>query len=312
MEFLTLSYFVQVTELGSFSRAAASLGVTQPALSRQVRKLEAELRTQLFYRHGRGIALTPAGRKLYAAVKPLLETLTDIREAIQEDSERVTGTVTIGLPPSLCATLGAMLDERFRARYPDAVLRTREGFSGILMEWIEAGRLDLAILYDARRGRSMHVSPLLEEYLFVIQLPAADGDSSPVEIEALGGFGFVLPGPENGLRRVVDAAVRQAGVVLPIKAEMDSVAALKQLVLNGHGATILPLGAVHQEVETGRLVARMIRSPAMQAKLITATPLNQPVSRVTRALLSLVHECVEELVRAGRIEGTMHGMPAAG
>jgi hypothetical protein len=56
----------------------------------------------------------------------------------------------------------------------------------------------------------------------------------------------------------------------------------------------------------------MIRSPAMQAKLITATPLNQPVSRVTRALLSLVHECVEELVRAGRIEGTMHGMPAAG
>ncbi|MBB4003410.1 LysR substrate-binding domain-containing protein [Aurantimonas endophytica] len=308
MEFLTLSYFVQVTELGSFSRAAASLGLTQPALSRQVRKLESELRTELFYRHGRGIALTPSGRKLYAAVKPLLEALADIREAIQEDSERMTGTVTIGLPPSLCATLGAPLDERFRWRYPDAVLRTREGFSGILMEWIEAGRLDLAILYDARRGRSMHVAPLLEEYLYLIQPPAPNGDSSPLAIDALDQFEFVLPGPENGLRRVVDAAVRQAGVVLQIKAEMDSVAALKQLVLNGHGATILPFGAVHQEVEAGRLVARRISSPAMQAKLITATPLNQPVSRVTRAVLSLVHECVEELVRAGKIDGTMHGM----
>ena len=310
MEFLTLSYFVQVTEFGSFSRAAASLGVTQPALSRQVRKLEAELRTELFYRHGRGITLTASGRKLYAAVKPLLETLTDIRDAIQEDSDRVTGTVTIGLPPSLCATLGAMLDERFRARYPDAILRTREGFSGILMEWIEAGRLDLAILYDARRGRSMHVAPLLEEYLFLIQRPATNGDSAPVEIGALDQFSFVLPGSENGLRRVIDTAVCQAGIVLQIKAEMDSVAALKQLVLNGHGATILPFGAVHEEVETGRLAARRIRSPAMQAKLITATPLNQPVSRATRGLLGLVHECVDELVRAGKIDGAMHGMPA--
>ncbi|MEF2549211.1 LysR family transcriptional regulator [Aurantimonas sp. E1-2-R+4] len=309
MEFLRLSYFVQVAELGSFSKAAISLDVTQPALSRQVRKLESELRTELFYRHGRGIALTPSGRKLHAAVKPLLETLTDIREAIQEDADRMTGTVTIGLPPSLCATLGAMLDERFRSRYPDAVLRTREGFSGILMEWIETRRLDLAILYDARRGRGMHVAPLLEENLFLIQRPDTIPDSSPVEIGALDRFHFVLPGPENGLRRVVDAAVRQAGVILRVKTEMDSVAALKQLVLNGHGQTILPFGAVHQEVEAKRLVARRIRSPAMQAKLITATPLNQPVSRVTRALLSLVHECVDELVRAGRIDGTTHGMP---
>lgn len=309
MEFLRLSYFIKVTEQGSFSKAAVSLGVTQPALSRQVQKLEHELRTKLFYRHGRGIALTPTGRKLYAAVKPLLETLTDIREAIQEDSDRITGTVTIGLPPSLCALLGAMLDERFRERYPDAVMRTREGFSGILMEWIEAGRLDLAILYDARRGRGMHVAPLLEEDLFLIQRPRTIADCSPIEIGALKRFSFVLPGPENGLRRVVDAAVRHAGIVLQVKAEMDSVAALKQLVLNGHGETILPFGAVHQEVESGRLVARRIRSTAMRAKLITATPLNQPVSRVTRVLLSLVYQCVDELVRAGKIDGTMHSMP---
>lgn len=309
MELLELRYFVQVADLGSFSKASVKLGITQPALSRQVQKLEHELRTSLFYRHGRGVSLTQPGRKLYDVVRHLLGALAEIKEEIQDQSERLTGTVTLGLPPSICATLGAPLARRFHENYPDATLRIHEVFSGTLLEWVESGRLDLAVLYDARRGRSMLSSPLLVENLMLIQSGKegeAGGpptDDGPVPVALLGDLTLVLPGLENGLRRVVDAAVRRADIDLQVDMEIDSVTAIKQLVEEGMGSTILPFGAVHREVRQGRLIAREIDSKDMHAMLVTATPLHQPVSKATRALLRLIHAEVAKCVANGVLKG---------
>lgn len=309
MELLELRYFVQVADLGSFSKASVKLGITQPALSRQVQKLEHELRTSLFYRHGRGVSLTQPGRKLYDVVRHLLGALAEIKEEIQDQSERLTGTVTLGLPPSICATLGAPLARRFHENYPDATLRIHEVFSGTLLEWVESGRLDLAVLYDARRGRSMLSSPLLVENLMLIQsgkeaeAGGAPTDDGPVPVALLGDLTLVLPGLENGLRRVVDAAVRRADIDLQVDMEIDSVTAIKQLVEEGMGSTILPFGAVHREVRQGRLIAREIDSKDMHAMLVTATPLHQPVSKATRALLRLIHAEVAKCVANGVLKG---------
>ncbi|SMH30103.1 LysR family transcriptional regulator [Azospirillum agricola] len=313
MELLELRYFVQVADLGSFSKASVKLGITQPALSRQVQKLEHELRTSLFYRHGRGVSLTQPGRKLYDVARHLLGALAEIKEEIQDQSERLTGSVTLGLPPSICATLGAPLARRFHESYPDATLRIHEVFSGTLLEWVEGGRLDLAVLYDARRGRSMLSSPLLVENLMLIQSAkdageAAD-DDGPVPVAMLGDLRLVLPGLENGLRRVVDAAVRRAEIDLQVDMEINSVTAIKQLVEEGIGSTILPFGAVHREVRQGRLIAREIGSKDMHAMLVTATPLHQPVSKATRALLRLIHAEVAKCVANGVLKGKVvaHG-----
>ncbi len=314
MELLELRYFVQVADLGSFSKASVKLGITQPALSRQVQKLEHELRTSLFYRHGRGVSLTQQGRKLYDVVRHLLGALSEIKEEIQDQSERLTGSVTLGLPPSICATLGAPLAKRFHENYPDATLRIHEVFSGTLLEWVEGGRLDLAVLYDARRGRSMLSSPLLVENLLLVQSAKdaeADGDG-PVGVEMLADRHFVLPGLENGLHRVVDAAVRRADIDLRVDMEIDSVTALKQLVEEGMGSTILPFGAVHREVRQGRLIAREITSKDMHAMLVTATPLHQPVSKATRALLRLIHAEVAKCVANGVLKGKVVAPGSAG
>jgi LysR family transcriptional regulator, nitrogen assimilation regulatory protein len=310
MELLELRYFVQVADLGSFSKASVKLGISQPALSRQIQKLEHELRTSLFYRHGRGVSLTQPGRKLYEVVRHLLGALAEIKEEIQDQSERLTGTVTLGLPPSICATLGAPLARRFHENYPDATLRIHEVFSGTLLEWVEGGRLDLAVLYDARRGRSMLSSPLLVENLMLIQSArqAGAGDG-PVPVSELGSMTLVLPGPENGLRRVVDAAARRADIELRVEMEIDSVTAIKHLVEEGIGSTILPFGAVHREVMQERLIAREISSKDMHAMLVTATPLHQPVSKATRALLRLIHAEVAKCVANGVLKGKVvaHG-----
>lgn len=308
MELLELRYFTQVAELGGFSKASVKLGITQPALSRQVQKLEYELRTNLFYRHGRGVSLTQAGRKLYDVVKPLLNALAEIKEELKDESVRLTGTVALGLPPSICSTLGASLAYNFRQKYPDATLRIHEVFSGTLLEWVDNGRLDLAVLYDARGGRSMLSSPLLLENLFLVQSARHVDEGERVAVSDLANYKMVLPGLENGLRRVVEVAARNASITLQVDQEIDSVAAIKQLVEVQGSATILPFGAVHREVREGRLVARRIDSEDMQAMLVTATPLHQPVTRATRALLHLIHGEVAICVANGILCGQAIGI----
>lgn len=315
MELLELRYFVTVAEAGSFSRATVELGTTQPALSRQVRKLEGELKCDLFYRHGRGVSLTAAGKKLFDAVKPLLQQVVQIKDEILEDGNHPSGSVTFGVPPSIGATLCAPLSRRFSREYPAARLRIREAFSSTLFEWVEMGRLDLAILYDARRGRNLIAEPLLREPLFMVE--ASDrrrGGKGPIELVELARRRFILPGPENGLRRVIDTAIANAGLTLSVTMEVDSVAAIKQLLEKGDEATVLPFGAVHREVHDGRLRARRINAEDAQAMLVTATPLHRPITRATRVLIDLVRSEIRKSVKAGVLVGSTAGlekMPAA-
>lgn len=309
MDLLELRYFVTVAEAGSFSRATVEIGTTQPALSRQVRKLEAELKCDLFYRHGRGVSMTAAGRKLFDTVKPLLQQVVQIKDEILADSDHPSGSVALGVPPSIGATLGATLSRRFSKECPGARLRIHEAFSSSLSEWVEMGRLDLAILYDARRGRNLIAEPLLREALFLVEASGRRRKSSkPVGLEELSRRRLVLPGPENGLRRVVDAAMASVGLPLSVAMEIDSVAAIKQLLEMGDEATVLPFGAIHREVREGRLQARRVNAEIAQAMLVTATPLHRPVTRATRVLMDLVRSEIRKSVKAGVLVGDTTGL----
>jgi LysR family transcriptional regulator, nitrogen assimilation regulatory protein len=309
VDFTRLKYFVEIADLGSLSRAAVRLGITQPALSRHLRNLEAELQTELFYRHGRGVALTEAGRRLHDIGADVLKKLTGAKEELLARRDVVAGAITLGLPPSIAATLGAPLATAFARRYPEAQLRIREGFSGVLVEWVESGRLDLAVLYDARRGPTMLVTPLLLEDLFLIEHPAK-ARSGAARLEQLRSSVLVLPGPENGLRRVFDAACRKARVQPKVAMEIDCVAALRQLVEDGQGRTVLPFGAVHREVRDGRLMARPFRTSSMRAMLVVATPAHRPVTRLAKLVMNLLHAEVRQLADAGVLRGSTRNLSA--
>jgi len=302
MQLLELKYLIEVSQAGSFTRAATKLGMTQPGLSRQIQKLEQELRTPLLYRHGRGVILTENGRKLCDLVKPLLAQLTEMKEEILGQGDQLSGTVTIGVPPSIGNTLAAPLAKQFMKNFPDATLRVHEAFSGALMEEIESGRLDLAILYDARRSQNLIVTPLLMEDFYLIQ-SGNKSFSKPLPIEDLRDVTLILTRKENGFRRVIDAAAQHKNVDLNVAMEIDSISALKQLVEAGDGFTILPFGAVHREVREGRLSARQIKSSEMRAMLVTATPLHRPISKTAKALLQLVHAEVKRCVKSGILRG---------
>jgi LysR family nitrogen assimilation transcriptional regulator len=309
LDFLGLKYFVEIADVGSLSRAAVRLGITQPALSRQLRRLEAELQTELLYRHGRGVTLTEAGRRLHEIGAEVLIKVSGAKEELLARREVVAGAITLGLPPSIAETLGAPLATAFAQKYPEAQLRIREGFSGVLVEWVESGRLDLAVLYDARRGPTMLVTPLLLEDLFLIEHPATAG-SGAARLEQLKSSILVLPGPDNGLRRVFDAACRKARVQPRVAMEIDCVAALRQLVEDGQGRTVLPFGAVHREVRDGRLTARPFRTSSMRAMLVVATPAHRPVTRLAKLLMNLLRAEVGRLADSAILRGSTRNLGA--
>ena len=309
MELSELRYFMAIAAAGSLSRAASRLAVSQPTLSRQLNKLETEMRTELFYRHGRGVALTHAGQRLLDVAGGALQQLDAVKDELQSRTLDEVGEVTIGTPPSIAATVGADLATVFAAAHPKAHLRMRESFSGVLLEWIETGRLDLAVLYDARRGANILATPLLLEDLFLIEAPG-NPRSGPVEVGELAARACLLPGPGNGLRRVVDAACWSERVQPRVQTEIDCVAALKQLAERGMGCTVLPFGAVHREVQEGRLCARPFRSPAMRAMLVIATPPSKQVTPLIRSVIDMLQTEVRRLATVGVLRGDTHDLGA--
>ncbi|MEO7150479.1 MAG: LysR family transcriptional regulator, partial [Burkholderiaceae bacterium] len=181
MDLNQLATFVQVAELGSFTRAANALKVAQPALSRQVRLLEVELRQSLFERTGRGVELTEAGRRLLAHGRIILAQVERALQDLEDQRGAATGRLVIGLPPSVSRRLTGPLVQAFRERYPRAALSVVEGLSTYLLEWLTLGRIDCAVVYNATPASALDLLPVLDEPLCLISAcdaahpPAQDG-----------------------------------------------------------------------------------------------------------------------------------------
>lgn len=304
MDLLRLRYFLTVMDQGSVSRAALKLGVTQPGLSRQIQALERELKTPLLYRNGRGVAATPAGEKFAAVVRLLVEEYDAVKILIQEEAARPQGSVVFGIGPSLGGIIAAPVAIGFRQQHPKATLQVREAYSSTLLEWVESGRLDVAILCDARRSLGKTVTPVLLEDLYLVQAANAKKQVEITEPQHLEKLGMVLLGPGASLRHVIDIAARTAGIHLNVGLELDSVPAIKQIVQQGIWSTILTYGAVHTEVAAGQLVALPLPVP-MQAQLVIATPKHKTINKTTTALLRVVTAEIRRCVSAGILRGKL-------
>jgi LysR family nitrogen assimilation transcriptional regulator len=168
VDFKQIAYFVQVAELGSFTRASSVLRVAQPALSRQVRALEVELRQPLFDRNGRGVTLTEAGQRLLAHGRGILQQVERARLDLEDQRGAASGLLSIGLPPSIGRTLTAPLVDAFRERFPKATLTMVEGLSTYTLEWLQQGRIDCAVVYNATPAAAIELRPVLQEGLFLV------------------------------------------------------------------------------------------------------------------------------------------------
>jgi LysR family nitrogen assimilation transcriptional regulator len=301
MELRTLSTFVRVAELGSFSRAAIEMQIAQPALSRQVRRLEEELGVSLLYRNGRGVSPTHAGELLLASARGILAEVDAAVREVRETRGVMAGSAVIGLPPTVGRVLSIPLARQVRDRFPGVSLKIMEGFSGHLLEWLSNGRVDVAVLYAEPTVPTLLAEPLVDEDLMLIgradmMPPLRDGT---VDLAALRGLALVVPSRPHTLRRHIDHTAAVASVPLGIVLEVDALYSMIETVRQGLALTILPECAARRDLDEGVLVAARIENPRMTRTLYVATAGQRSAAVATRRLAQLVRDEVMALKRSG-------------
>lgn len=282
MDVRRLRYFVKVAEAGSFSRAAAVLGISQPALSRQVRLLEEEMGISLLWRDGRGVRPTTAGLRLLEPARGVLTQMDQFNQEIQASKATPSGEIRVGLTPSMNMLIAAPLIERFNERFPEVNLSVLELLSGHLEEWLVSDRCDIGIIYHPNRVRTLLTERIGQEPLsLIVARGAPEGDSDdPIDFDRLAGLPLALPSRGHSIRMAIDNTARDAGGRPGIKLEVDSLYAIKDLVARGRYCTILPEYVVRREVDDGIVRARRIVNPALDRILLLATGHGQPVNPI--------------------------------
>lgn len=254
--------FLAVARAKSFSRAAASLHLSQPALSQHVKELEGELGARLFDRLGRTVALTEAGRVLEEHALRLFATLSGAREAIgallglKRGSLLIGGSTTPGIYvlPSLIAT--------FQARYPEIQVTLRIANSRVIEERIRANELDLGVVggHVLGPGERCLAAGLLDELVLVVPPAHPWAHRGSVPPERLTGERLLMREEGSATRQVTERALREAGVKFNVAMELDHTEAIKQAVMAGLGVAFVSVHAVRGELSAGRLRALRLRS----------------------------------------------------
>ncbi|NDP38795.1 MAG: LysR family transcriptional regulator [Rhodoferax sp.] len=302
MDLKQLEYFVRVAELGSFTRAALALNIAQPALSRQVRLLEVELRQNLLIRNGRGALPTEAGKLLLAHGRGILHQVERAREELGRVRGSLAGRVAVGLPTSLARALTVPLTRAFRAELPDATISISEGLSVAMQESLVAGRLDIAVLYNAQPSAETEITPWFEEDLLLVQRRppglAEDPPPGPIALKDVAQLPLVIPSRPNAIRMHVESEMANIGSRLKIALEIDGVSAILDLVADGAGCAVLSRNAVSSSIRPSAFSVRTITAPVLRTKVSIATSSLRPATLTQQTTLALIRQTLERTTRA--------------
>ncbi|MER6980616.1 LysR family transcriptional regulator, partial [Streptomyces carpinensis] len=299
MDIRQLRALVTVAEAGSVTRAAELLHLVQPAVTRQIRALEHELGVALFERTRQGMRPTAAGTTMVERARRALNELERARAEIRPTPRAVTGIVTVGLLDSAGHLLAEPLASAVLRDHPGIDLRLLSAYSGHLQQWLDDGDLDLTLLYNLASTPSLNADPLVREKLWAVAPPSAGLRAErPVPFEEAVSHPLVAPAAGHGLRRVIDAAAAQAGVEMNLLVQTNSMHVQKQLVLAGHGWTILPGVGIAEDVANGSLSAAPLCEPDVWRSIVLGTSrsgrITPAVEVVARELTRRIHSAVHE------------------
>jgi LysR family nitrogen assimilation transcriptional regulator len=285
MNLRTLKYFVAIAEAGSLTAAANAIPIAQPALTRQIHELEVDLGVQLFQRVPRGVLLTPAGATFYESAQRILAEAARLREKLARDQVDQKSTVGLGAPPTLARLLLPGLFENCANTLKGIELRTREAFSPALLDLLERGVIDMAVVTNPEAGRPISLRPLLTEPFALISHETM-GIAPVVLASQLGRIPLLLTSLHRG---IVERQLLVHGRRLNVRSEIDSVDTIRELVSRGRWATIMPVSVFKDIAQPNHLVMSEISGVQLNRQLVLATRLDPRPA----AALSLVGELVD-------------------
>jgi DNA-binding transcriptional LysR family regulator len=290
MELRQLAYFVAIAEEHNFTRAAERIPIAQPAISQQIRRLEAELGERLFLRDRRGIRLTPAGQALLPHARTALQAADGGREAVAALSSLLTGHLTVGLVHPLPDRRFLHLLGAFHRSYPRIELTLIEDQTDALLAALAAGQLHAALIGQGRYDRP----PPDAESLLVAREPVvvavhpthplAGRDQVP--LHALREEPIVTLTRASKLRTTLETACHAAGFVPRIAAETSDLAVVVELAAEQVGVAVLPASGL---AGAGELVQLSLTHPTLDRRIMLVwRPATSPPAG--RAFLTLARE----------------------
>jgi DNA-binding transcriptional LysR family regulator len=299
VDFRQLRTFRAVAELGSLGKASDRLHIAQPALSRHIKLLEHELRAELFIRNGRGMLLTSAGRLLLERTAGLIRQMEQVRDDIQSSGAAPAGRVVLGLVPTVSTVLSARFARRVVNELPGVSLCIVESYGGHLVEWLNRGEMDLALIYGPAVDLHLSARLLGRDGLVAVGPPGSGLQRrGPVGLDWLVRQKLVLPSHSHGLRTLIERAAAKRGLSIHVMLEADSYRVLTSLIEEGLGFSVLPPSSIAAELRAGRLEAAPL-SPPVTRELVLAAPVDRPRSVAGMAISALLVEEIRCLAEEG-------------
>ena len=321
MDLKQLAYFVRVAELGSFTRASIALNIAQPALSRQIRLLEVELRQNLLTRNGRGALPTEAGNLLLKHGRGILHQVEVAREELGAVRGALAGRVSIGLPPSLSRLITVPLTRAFKHKLPQAHLTLTEGFSVLMYEGLRVGNLDMAVLYNAANSPEVEITTLhTDELVLISQNPQkvskkaiqnitispgnATKDTAskmqPISLAEVAELPLILPSSPNAFRILIENEMISIGRKPDITLEVDGLNAILSLVKEGLGHAVLPSYTLSNFDDSEPFTLRRIHSPQIMSELMLVRSALRPSTETQKIASEVVKSVLEEAMKPYR------------
>jgi len=285
MNLRTLRYFIAIADAGSLTSAAAVIPIAQPALTRQIRDLETEMGVQLLQRMPRGVRLTQAGVIFYESAQRILSESARLSQRLSHGQSFEKSTVVLGASPTLARVLLPGLLEICFDTLESIELRTREAFTPELMGWLEKGVIDMAIVTNPVSARAFSLQPLLGEP-FALVSHTAMRVGKVVSVNQLTRIPLLMTSLHRG---IIERQMLALGKQLNVQLEVDSVDSIRELLLRGRWATIMPVSVFKGISMYPEITISEISGIQLNRMLVLAT---RPGAHQNIAI-TLVHELVE-------------------
>jgi DNA-binding transcriptional LysR family regulator len=290
MDTRQLAAFCAVVERRSFSQAAERLGVTQPAVSLQIRSLEQRLGRQLLDRSGRRVEPTEAGRRLYASAQRVLAAEEHLLEELDADDEgAITGTLELGASTGPGGTVVPLLLCEFQEQHPDMGVRLTVSDTQTVVDRVAARELELGIVGAGRRHRGVAFEPFFSDEV-VLACPADHRIAGKtVSLDDLKGKKLIVMQDGAGVRQVIEDELRKAGMRLrdlDARLELGLQESVRSAVLAGHGIAFISRLAIEADLAAGRIATARVRGLDPVREIFLARATGRSETRAARAFVA--------------------------
>jgi DNA-binding transcriptional LysR family regulator len=287
-----LEIFVKVAELGSFSKAADALFLTQPTVSEHIRTLEDELGVRLLDRLGRGASVTKGGALLLSHAQRMLALAREARQAMESFQGRMSGELLVGASTIPGEYILPALIGRFKEKFPDIAITLLIGSSQSVTDWVVEGRAELGVVGARSTHKSIECRELLPDDIVLIVSAAHPWHGrKQVTLEELRGEPLLLRERGSGTRAALEAALEAAGTDLAafrVVGEMGSTQAVKQAVKASVGVALLSRRAVEEECRAGSLWCLRVKDLKVTRAFYLATHRERSRSPLAEAFRAFV------------------------